>query len=416
MNHPSTPRVSQSILALHHDYRIPGGEERAAEQLAALAEQELGATVHWLRRSSRELSGGAAARGLLRGGTEPSQVADAVAAHGAQIVHAHNLFPTFGGAALRAAQRAGAATVLHLHNTRLICAVATNVRAGKDCTACHAGWPLPGIQHRCRGGLLESAAYGLALPRWQRQVIDAADVVIVPSRAAATRLRSLGLTLPEGRLHIVGGVAPEIASTSHARDGRYALITSRLAPEKDLRTAIDACRLAQLPLVIAGSGPERAALEEHAGPPQPGLAEELLSGDLLADLPEPAVARGGVVFVGQQSAEQLARLRAGARVAICSSLAHETFGLAALEAMASAIPTVASGVGALPELVGGSATVPPGDSRALADRLRALAGDAAAGVRAADRARHIAAPAVVAEALGAAYAEATSRAAARAGA
>ena len=261
-----------TVLALHHGYRVPGGEEVAADQFAILAEHHLGETVRWIRRDSTELSAGAAARGLLQGGTDSRKITDAIRTSGADLVHAHNLFPTFGPAALRAARNAGAAVVVHLHNYRLVCAVATNVRDGQDCTECRAGWPTPGLRHRCRGSLPEATAYAAALPRWHKPVIELADVIVVPSVAARIRLLDLGLALPADRVHVIGGAAPHVASRSTASTGRYALAVTRLAPEKDLRTAIDACHRAGLPLVIAGDGPERAALQRYAGRVSDGVA------------------------------------------------------------------------------------------------------------------------------------------------
>ncbi|MEH3054037.1 MAG: glycosyltransferase [Patulibacter minatonensis] len=257
--------MTHSVLALHHGYRVAGGEERAAEQLADLAERELGERVAWLRRDSTAITGVDAARGLLAGGLGGRQVTEALERTGADLLHAHNLFPTFGPVALRAARKQGAAVVVHLHNTRLVCAVATNVRDGRDCTECHGSWSVPGIRHRCRGSLPESVAYGAALPRWRKEVVAIADAVIVPSLAARSRLLALGLGVPLNQIHVVGGVAPTIADRSTASTGRFALLVGRLAPEKDIATAIEACAAIGLPLVIAGDGPEAAALQSLAG-------------------------------------------------------------------------------------------------------------------------------------------------------
>lgn len=418
------PRAPATVLALHHEYRVAGGEEAAAKALAQLAELELGERVAWLRRDSSTLGARIAARGLLRGGLDPAQITQALAGSGADLLHAHNLFPTFGPRAIEAAASAGAATVVHLHNSRLVCAVAVNVRDGAPCQQCSARWPAPGVLHRCRGSLPEATVYAAALPRWRSEVLAAADAVIVPSASAAQRLRAMGVALPSGRTHVIGGVAPDIAASSSASSGRYALVAGRLAPEKDLATAISATAIAGLPLVVAGDGPERGRLEQLAatagGPPADPAS---LLGDALAtSLSEPTTAsgkyvagqgqlstRGHVVFTGRVSAENLSALRSGARIAIVPSLAPETFGLAALEAMATALPTVGSAVGALPELLGEDAVVAPGDQGALADALRRLAGDEAAGLAAAARAARLAAPRVVADRLAAAYAQARAR-------
>jgi glycosyltransferase involved in cell wall biosynthesis len=465
--HPT--RVTHSVLALHHGYRVAGGEERAATLLADLAEERLGERVAWLRRDSGALTAADAARGLLAGGLGGRQVTDALERTGAGLVHAHNLFPTFGPVALKAARKHGAAVVVHLHNTRLICAVATNVRDGKDCTDCSAGWSLPGVVHRCRGNVPESLAYGAALPRWRREVVRLADAVIVPSMSARSRLLSMGLGLPADAMHVVGGVATDVATRSTASSGTFALVVGRLAPEKDLETAIDACGEFGLPLVIAGDGPEMARLVEHAGRPRarrteprrlrartesypvrraargktadaagdgdtagvasdaassesavrsgsvrPGAgAREILGDELLLTLPRAPVVRGSTVFLGRVDDVVLSMLRARACVALAPSLAHETFGLAALESMSVALPTIGSRVGALPELLGEDAVVTPRSVKELAERIGALAGDDAAGERAALRARTLAGPEVVAARLGAAYDAARDRSAVR---
>ena len=110
------------ILLLHNRYRIPGGEERAVEDLAWLVPSHLGEPAEVLQRDSGALSGARAAAGLLAGGLQPGDVAEAVRRTGARVVHAHNVHPDLGRRALEAAREAGARVVLHLHNYRLVCA------------------------------------------------------------------------------------------------------------------------------------------------------------------------------------------------------------------------------------------------------------------------------------------------------
>ena len=56
------------ILLLHNRYRVPGGEERAVEDLAWLIRTELGEEAEVLERDSARMAPRDAARGLLSGG------------------------------------------------------------------------------------------------------------------------------------------------------------------------------------------------------------------------------------------------------------------------------------------------------------------------------------------------------------
>jgi glycosyltransferase involved in cell wall biosynthesis len=366
------------ILFLHNRYRNTGGEERAVEDLLWLVREHLGEDVQLLTRDSATIGRARAASGLLGGGLAPAQVADVVRRSGARVVHAHNLNPSLGWRALAAARAAGARTVLHLHNYRLVCAVGTCFTRGATCTRCHGRHTLPGVRLNCRGTGAEAAIYGAALALWQRRLLEQADAVIVPSAFALERLRALGAPLDGVAVHVVGHVVREVVERSAAADGTHALVVSRLAPEKGVDVAIAACAAAGLPLVIAGDGPELAALE--------------------------VAARGTrTTFAGRVGARDLGRLRATAGLAIVPSRSAETFGLAAAEAMAAGLPVVASAIGALPELCDPAGLVPPGDAAALALAASARFRDAAAGEAGRRRVLELAAPASVAPTLRAVY-------------
>ena len=366
------------ILFLHNRYRTTGGEERVVDDLLWLVREHLGEDARLLVRDSATIGRGRAAAGLLGGGLAPEQVARAVRESGARIVHAHNLHPSLGWRALAAARAAGARTVLHLHNYRLVCAVGTCFTRGADCARCHGRDTLPGVRLNCRGTGAEAAVYGASLALWQRRLVEHADAVVVPSRAALQRLRELGAPLRDTPVHVVGHAVRAFAGASSAADGRHALVVSRLAPEKGVEVAIAACAAADLPLVIAGAGPQRAMLQARA-------------------------AGTDTTFAGRVEAEELARLRAAAGLAIVPSRSAETFGLAAAEAMAAGLPVVASAIGALPELCDPAGLVAPGDAAALAVAARARFGDAAAGEAGRRRIIELAAPAAIAATLRGVY-------------
>jgi glycosyltransferase involved in cell wall biosynthesis len=366
------------ILFLHNRYRVPGGEERAVDELMALVREQLGEEAELLQRDSAGLPRSRAAAGLLAGGLAPDEVARAVRRTRARVVHAHNLQPAFGPRALAAAQRAGARVVLHLHQYRLVCAVGVCFTDGADCTRCHGANTLPGVAHNCRGSHGEALAYALALAAWQRRLAGCVDAFVVPSRAALERLHALGA--PLSGAHVVPHPVRCLDHPPPRRRDGYGLVAGRLAAEKGVEVAIAAAARAGLPLVVAGEGPERPALERAA-----------------------SAAGGEVRFTGRVEAATLAELRAGASLAIVPSRFAETFALSAAEAMASGLPVAATAIGALTDLLPADWLAPPGDPDALAAVIERLRADPGAGARALQRIRALAAPEVVAPALAAVY-------------
>jgi glycosyltransferase involved in cell wall biosynthesis len=366
------------ILLLHNRYRVAGGEERAVEDLASLIRDHVGEDVEVLERDSAALSPRRAASGLLRGGLEPEEVGDAVRRTRARAVHAHNVNPTLGWRALAAARAAGARVVLHLHNYRLVCAVGTCFTHGEDCTRCHARNTLPGVRLNCRGGsVAESAAYAASLALWQRRIADQADRFLVPSAFALRRLRRLGAPVDD-RARVLWSVQRSFAPASSAAAGRHVLYVGRLSHEKGAADAIAACRMAGMPLVVAGDGPAASDLRDLA-------------------------AGADVRFVGRVGPDELAALRRDAAAAVVPSRYAEILPLAALEAMAAGVPVAASRSGGLAELVPEEGLFPAGDVEALAGRLQQLWRHAAAGERALAIVRERCAPEVVARALAEAY-------------
>jgi len=364
------------VLFLHNRYRTTGGEERVVEDLMWLVREHLNEPAELLTRDSGDLGRGRAAVGLLRGGLDPGEVAQAVRLSGARVVHAHNLQPALGWRALAAARAAGARVVLHLHQYRLVCAVGVCFTHGAECTRCHGRDTLPGMRLNCRGSLPEALAYGTSLALWQRRMVEQADAVLVPSRFALQRLRELGAPLVWERTHVL---APPVRALDSPPDaelpaGSYALVVSRLSPEKGVDVALDACARAGVALVVAGDGPERAALTERA--------------------------RGADVrFVGRVEDEELARLRRGASIALAPSRSAETFGAAVAEAMAAGLPVAASGVGALGELLPAEELVRPDDPGALAEAIGRLAGERSVGEANRRRIAELCAPKALAGAL-----------------
>ncbi|MEU8032200.1 glycosyltransferase [Streptomyces sp. NPDC049099] len=143
--------------------------------------------------------------------------------------------------------------------------------------------------------------------------------------------------------------------TLHARGGEALLVMcSRLSVEKRPGTALDALealirRGRRAVLVVAGDGPLRARLEQRAR--EHGLP---------------------VTFLGHVSDRAaLGALQATADIALAPGPA-ETFGLAALEAMACGTPVVASASSALSEVIGSAGATAADRGEAFADAVELL--------------------------------------------
>jgi glycosyltransferase involved in cell wall biosynthesis len=337
------------VLLIHNRYRSLGGEERAVSDLAELLERR-GHTVERLERSSQELSRGRAARSLLAGGLEADEVGAAARRLRADVVHAHNVHPLFGWRALAATRAAGARTVLHLHNFRLFCAIAVAYRDGAPCHRCRGRDTLPGLRLRCRGSFTEAAVYAAALHRQQPHLFDQSDRFITVSRAHGQRLIELGL--PAEKAVALPNFIPHsrFAERSLAGEGQFVLVAGRLVEEKGYDTAIRAARAAEVPLVIAGEGPDEPRLRELA-------------------------AGGQVRFTGLLSADALAELRREAGVVLVPSRCEESGSYAVLDAFAAGIPVLGSNRGGVGELVGEAASLDPEDPAAWSETLAGLWAD-----------------------------------------
>jgi glycosyltransferase involved in cell wall biosynthesis len=158
------------------------------------------------------------------------------------------------------------------------------------------------------------------LARWDRDTAHRVDRYVAISHHVAGRIRRY---YNREATVIYPPVETSFYSPDSSTPERSALIVSALVPYKRIDLAIDACRLARVPLKIVGDGPERAALERSA--------------------PE------GVEFLGRRSDEEIRELYRRAGVVLLPG--EEDFGIVPLEAQACGRPVVAYGRGGACETV-----------------------------------------------------------------
>ncbi|MEU4053890.1 glycosyltransferase [Streptomyces olivaceus] len=162
---------------------------------------------------------------------------------------------------------------------------------------------------------------------------------------------------------------PRLRARYARADETLLVMCSRLSVEKRPGTALDTLaalrrRGGRAALVVAGDGPLRPRLEQRA-------REQALPVTFLGHLADPGA---------------LGALQASADVCLAPGPA-ETFGLAALEAMASGTPVVASASSALSEVIGAAGAVAADHGEAFADAVELVLARAEADRRGAARAR-----------------------------
>ncbi|MGD1104920.1 MAG: glycosyltransferase family 4 protein [Terriglobia bacterium] len=180
------------------------------------------------------------------------------------------------------------------------------------------------------------------------------DIVVAVSRAVGSRV-------VDGPVRVIyaGASDPREGSSTPPRRAASEVVlgtAGRLIELKGIEYLLKAAAVLQrefpaLRVEIAGSGPQREKLEQMAA--TLGVA-------------------GRIEFLGW--VDDLSSVLSRWDVFVLPSL-EEGFPLAALEAMATGLPVVASSVGGVPELVVDGKTgwlVPPGDVEALAARLHLL--------------------------------------------
>jgi glycosyltransferase involved in cell wall biosynthesis len=193
-----------------------------------------------------------------------------------------------------------------------------------------------------------------------RRYANAADAVVVPTRAMELRLRELGVRVPiaivPSAIDVARFAAGRRSSLVRARLGApgtepLSLVVARLGMEKNVELAIDALTCApELRLAIVGEGPHRVALEARAR--RLGVA-------------------GRVSFTGALARELLPDVYASADAFVFPSTT-DTQGLVLAEALAAGLPVVAADSPASRDVLGANGRIVAADPGAVAAALRSV--------------------------------------------
>jgi len=329
--------ASMRILILHSRYLSgwASGENSVVRDEERLLTEAGHDVVSWTPSPGAQFSPERLGLKAMWSSAAVKHVGRLIERHRPQIVHCHNLYPMLSPAVLRAASKRDSKVVVTLHNYRMFCLPATCLRGGEICELCLGRVPWRGVVYRCyRRSLPGSTALGAALTL-HRAIgsFDQVSLFLPVSHFVLDKHVQAGFA--QDRMHMKPNFCWPQPRRSGA--GEYFLYVGRLAPEKDLGTLLKAWRSIRAPLILAGDGPDRKALEELA--------------------PE------GVEFRGTVSPEEVTTLLKGARALLFPTRCNEGGPRSVIEAYAAAVPVIATSLGALPEMVEDGISgllVPPG--------------------------------------------------------
>lgn len=210
--------------------------------------------------------------------------------------------------------------------------------SGAVCEACLGGDFSNCLKRKCVKGSTAKSAMAMIEADWYKRhrTYSKIDRIIAPSEFMRSKLIQGGF--PEHQVvHLQNFAKDDVLDWSRSTDDKtdwmhpYILYFGRLSREKGVDILVDAFEraLPQMPdnvrLVIAGDGPERAALEKKSSE--------------------------RVQFVGFKQGDELEKLVSGATFACCPSVWRENMPYSIVEALAEGTPVVGSSIGGIPEVV-----------------------------------------------------------------
>jgi glycosyltransferase involved in cell wall biosynthesis len=324
------------IIIAHNAYQQPGGEDVVVRQEMQLL-RDAGHDVLLYERSNHETENFVGVNRLtLFAHTAWSsdtlrEFGQVLERERPDVVHVHNTLAMISPSIYEACKHAQVPVVQTLHNYRLFCPAGTFLRNGMPCEDCVSSSLLSAVRHRCyRGSVGASAAVStmLAVNRKRGTYENNIDRYIALTNFARDKFVECGLS-PQKVMVKPNFVYP--VSGSRKTIANWAVFMGRLTPEKGLATALKAWKLlpAEMELKIIGDGPSLNELRQMAN-------------DLELK---------NVTFVGRLSRQQAFQYLAKARFLLFPSEWYESFPMTILEAYVHGVPVVASGMGAMLEVV-----------------------------------------------------------------
>ncbi len=327
--------MKQSVLIVHNDYQLAGGEGNVAENEARMLTAH-GHSVTFYRRDNAEIASYNALQKLrLAFCTFFSfrtyrEVRAAIRKDHIQIVHVHNTVPLISPSVYYAAWAEHVPVVQTLHNYRFVCPNGILYRDGHVCEACLHGGLGYSVLHGC---YRHSRAQTLVLSGAMQLHRLLRTYKRIDAYIALTSFgkEKLGRKLPQERVY----VKPNIVHVDNtpvpysARNDTYVFL-GRLDAEKGVWTLLHAfAKLPENRLIVVGSGPEEIRMQAY-------ITDNKLS---------------NVTMTRQLSHAEAIQYVAHARALVMPTQLYEGMPLTVLEAFAFGTPVIGSQIGTVGAII-----------------------------------------------------------------
>jgi glycosyltransferase involved in cell wall biosynthesis len=245
------------------------------------------------------------------------------------VAHVRSIYHHLSPSVLWELKAQDVPVVYHVNDFKVLCPNYNLVSRGKVCEACKGGAFWNALRSRCYPGLgarmtLTAEAYA---HRWLGTYRKCVDLFLAPSQFVRDKFVEHGWD--GAKFEVLPHFQNPHELTAVPKDGPV-LYFGRLSPEKGIDDLLRAMqKVPQVPLVIAGDGPQRGELQELAG--SLGLKK--------------------FQFVGHLGRSERDALIAKSRFTVLPSHAYETLGKTILESYAEGRAVVASDMGSRRELV-----------------------------------------------------------------
>lgn len=245
------------------------------------------------------------------------------------ICHCHNIYHHLSPSILSNLQKRGIPVVMTLHDLKLACPNYQMKTHDGICERCKGKRFFNASIHRCIKNNFSLSALIMVesyIHHYFNIYEENVNKFIVPSKFFQEKFTEWGMK-PKKIVYIPNYVDVEKHAPNFETGWRY-LYFGRLSKEKGLTTLLKAAKLANVELVIAGTGPEKGALEAIAK--KDGCK---------------------VQFAGFLAGRALENAIKSCRASILPSELYENSPMSILESYALGKPVIGSRIGGIPELV-----------------------------------------------------------------